>query len=96
MNAPRLQRKDGTPTAYALACGYVLAHRIGDDPQAVTMGTDSAVHWVKSRHHPADASDNRPGGTLWRTFERDASGYRAARREFRRLAREAETLPRIL
>ena len=84
----RFRRADGLCTVYALACGHLNAHTVGDDAQAITMGADGAVYWVKSRVH----RDDRPGREnqiLWLTFRRDCDGYRDAIRAFRRLCRSA-------
>ena len=76
----RFRRADGLCTVYALACGHLNAHTVGDDPQAVTMGADGAVYWVKSRVQ---------GQPRWLTFPRDRDGYRDALRMFRKLCRAA-------
>ena len=80
------RRADGLCTAYALACGHLNAHRVGDDAQAITMGADGAVYWVKSRMH-RDDRHGRENQTLWLTFPRNRVGYRDAIRAFRRLCR---------
>lgn len=71
-------RADGLCTVYALACGYLNAYTVGNDPQAITMGADGAVYWVKSRVH---------GQPRYLAFPRDCEGYREAVRTFRKLRR---------
>lgn len=96
MKPNRFRRADGLCTVYALACGHLNAHAVGNDSQAITMGADGAVYWVKSRVH-RDARPGREGQILWLTFPRDRDGYRDALRLFRRLRRSVgpavQTLP---
>ena len=66
----KFKRKNGRLTAYALACGYLESHKVGDDAQAVTMGAEGAVYFVKQRIH-----DDKPA---WETFPHTAQGYRDA------------------
>lgn len=87
MKPNKFRRADGLCTAYALACGHLNAHAVGSDSQAITMGADGAVYWVKSRVH-RDTRPGREGQILWLTFPRDTSGYRDALRAFRKLRRE--------
>ena len=82
----KIHQKNGMLTAYGLACGYLNAHRVGDDAQAITMGAEGAVYFVKSRVH-RDPQKGREGQTLWLTFTRDDQGKRAAERMFRMLTR---------
>lgn len=88
MDRNKFRRADGLCTVYALACGYLNAHAVGDDPQAVTMGADGAVYWIKSRVH-SDPQPERVGQTLWLAFPRNRDGYRDALAMFRRLRRSA-------
>ena len=81
-------RKDGLCTVYALACGHLNAYTVGGDPQAVTMGADGAVYWIKSRIH-RDTRPGREGQILWLTFPRGTEGYREALHTFRKLRRDA-------
>lgn len=76
----KFRRADGFCTVYALACGHLNAHTVGDDPMAITMGADGAVYWVKSR------VDGQP---RWTAFPRNRDGYREALRMFRKLRRTA-------
>ena len=78
----KIHQKNGMLTAYGLACGYLNAHRVGDDAQAIVMGAEGAVYFVKSRAH-RDPQKGREGGTLWLTFTRK----REAERMFRMLTR---------
>lgn len=78
MERNKFKRADGLCTVYALACGYLNAASYGDDKQAVTMGAEGAVYFVKSRVH-LSGTDR----TLWAVFERDAQGYKKALHLFR-------------
>lgn len=75
----RFHRKDGLCTVYALACGYLNATRVADDPQAITMGAEGAVYFVKQRG----------AASVWSNFPRNPQGYRDAIRLFRALSRVA-------
>ena len=88
----KFRRADGSCTLYALACGHLDAHRVGGDPQAITMGAEGAVYFVKSRVH-TDPQQGREGMALWLTYDRDAEGYREARRMFRMLRRSVSDNP---
>lgn len=82
----KFRRADGMCTLYALACGHLNAHEVNGDRQAITMGAEGAVYFVKSRVH-RDPQKGREGMTLWLTYDRDAEGYREALRMFRMLRR---------
>lgn len=84
----KFKRADGLCTVYALACGHLNSHEVDGDPQAITMGADGAVYFVKSRVH-RDPQPGREGQRLWLAFPRDRNGYRDAIRMFRMLRRSA-------
>ena len=72
-----IRRNDGTLTLYGLACGYVETAQAQGDAEHVMLGAEGAVYFVKCRGV----------APCWLTFERDAGGYKQARKAFRELVK---------
>lgn len=79
--SPKFADKRGFLTSYAHRCGYLDIAHIGDDRNAITMGAEGAVYFVKV----APAKDRCQ---VWDCFDATSQGRKDARKRFMQLIRE--------
>lgn len=77
----KTHRKNGRFTTYAMDCGAMEAQPVDNDPQAITLGTESCCFVVKSRVHGSEPVQLR--------FPKTSAGYTSAIGWYRRLIRSA-------
>lgn len=89
MATPKFIDSKGFCTSYAHGCGYLDSASVPnvDDSQAITMGREGAVYFVKARAYNGHAN-------VWEVY--DIEGGRVnARREFLRLIKERNGIRKI-